>query len=155
MKKLSFRALSLSLRIGIAALAMSSSLVHAQVTNRFTAVPLTIGMHIVKAEVASTDAERQQGLMFRKTMGPSEGMVFVFPAPAQVCMWMKNTLLPLSVAFIDDKGEIINIENMKPETLDSHCGEKMVRYALEMNLDWFKKKGIKPGTRIEGLPPIK
>ena len=152
MKKFTFRALPATV---IASLALSSSLAHAQVTNRFTAIPLNIGMHVVKAEVAATDPERQQGLMFRKTMGTNEGMVFVFPAPAQVCMWMKNTLLPLSVAFIDEKGDIVNIENMKPETLDSHCGEKPVRYALEMNLDWFKKKGIKPGSRIEGLPPIK
>jgi len=113
---------------------------------------LNAGMHVIKAEVASTDAEREQGLMFREKMGPNEGMLFVFPAPAAVCMWMKNTLLPLSVAFMDEQGKIINIEDMKPQTLDSHCGNKPVRYALEMNLGWFKQKGIKPGSSIGGLP---
>jgi len=155
MKKSTLRILSSFLGLAaLAALAVSGNAVYAQVTNRFTAIPLTLGMNVIKAEVAATEPERQQGLMFRKSMGANEGMVFVFPAPAHVCMWMKNTPLSLSVAFIDEKGEIVNIEDMKPLALDSHCGQKQVRYALEMNVDWFKKKGIKPGTRVEGLPPI-
>jgi uncharacterized membrane protein (UPF0127 family) len=90
--------------------------------------------------------------MMRTRMGSSEGMIFDFGAPAGVCMWMKNTLIPLSVAFIDSEGKIINIEDMQPETLDSHCAKKTVQYALEMNLGWFKQKNIKPGSKIEGLP---
>lgn len=90
--------------------------------------------------------------MFREKLGPNEGMVFLFEAPAGVCMWMKNTLIPLSVAFIDDSGKIVNIEDMQPQTTDSHCAKKPVRYALEMNLGWFKQKNIKPGSAIDGLP---
>lgn len=123
-----------------------------QQSPRFRVVSLSAGMHVIKAEVAATDEERQYGLMFREKMGLNEGMVFVFEAPAHVCMWMKNTLLPLSVAFIDESGKIVNIEDMKPHTADSHCAKRQVRYALEMNQGWFKRKNLKPGSSIEGLP---
>jgi uncharacterized membrane protein (UPF0127 family) len=105
--------------------------------------------------VAADDGARQQGLMFREKMGANAGMVFVFDQPATQCMWMKNTLLPLSVAFIDAEGRIVNIEDMQPQTLESHCSTKPVKYALEMNLGWFKQKHIKPGTVIDGLQPKK
>ncbi|EGF32861.1 exported protein [Oxalobacteraceae bacterium IMCC9480] len=101
--------------------------------------------------MAATEAERAQGLMFREKMGPNEGMIFLFGAPAGVCMWMKNTLLPLSVAFIDDDGKIVNIEDMKPQTTESHCAVKPIRYALEMNAGWFKQKNIKAGMVIDGI----
>jgi uncharacterized membrane protein (UPF0127 family) len=119
---------------------------------KFPVISLNAGMHVIKAEVAARDAERQQGLMYRERMGPNEGMVFVFEAPAGVCMWMKNTLIPLSVAFIDESGKIINIEDMQPQTTDSHCTKRPARYALEMNQGWFKQKNIKPGMPIQGLP---
>jgi uncharacterized membrane protein (UPF0127 family) len=119
---------------------------------KMSVVQLSAGIYAIQAEVAATDAERQQGLMMRTRMGSSEGMIFDFGAPAGVCMWMKNTLIPLSVAFINSEGKIINIEDMQPETLDSHCAKKTVQYALEMNLGWFKQKNIKPGSKIEGLP---
>lgn len=125
---------------------------YAQQLPKFPVVSLNAGMHVIKAEVAARDAERQQGLMFREKMGPNEGMVFLFDAPASVCMWMKNTPIPLSVAFIDQHGKIVNIEDMQPQTMDSHCAKKPVLYALEMNLGWFKQKNIKPGSVIEGLP---
>jgi uncharacterized membrane protein (UPF0127 family) len=115
-------------------------------------IKLNAGMHVIKAEVAAKEAERQQGLMQREKMGTNEGMVFLFDGPAAVCMWMKNTLIPLSVAFIDDSGTIVNIEDMQPQTTDSHCAKKPVRYALEMNQDWFRQKNIKPGMPIGGLP---
>ena len=124
----------------------------AQQAAHFPTISLTAGIHVIKAEVAARDAERQQGLMNREKMGANEGMVFLFEAPAGVCMWMKNTLIPLSVAFIDESGKIVNIEDMQPQTTDSHCAKKPVRYALEMNQGWFKQKNIKPGTKIEGLP---
>ncbi|MBC3927546.1 DUF192 domain-containing protein [Undibacterium sp. CY21W] len=113
---------------------------------------LSAGIYVIQAEVAASDADREQGLMLRTKMGINEGMVFDFGAPAGVCMWMKNTLIPLSVAFIDGEGKIVNIEDMQPETTDSHCAKKTVRYALEMNQGWFKQKNIKPGSKIEGLP---
>ena len=133
-------------------LAIASPFAPAQQPTRFPVVSLTAGMHVIRAEVAATDAERQQGLMYREKMGPNEGMVFLFGAPASVCMWMKNTYIPLSVAFIDEHGKIINIEDMQPQTTDSHCAKRPVRYALEMNQGWFRQKNIKPGAAIEGLP---
>lgn len=126
----------------------------AQQAGKFPVATLNAGMHVIKAEVATTPAQREQGLMFREKMGPNEGMLFIFEGPASVCMWMKNTLLPLSVAFMDEHGRIVNIEDMKPQTLDSHCSAKLVRYALEMNQGWFRQKGIKPGSAIDGLPAL-
>ncbi|MDC8757642.1 DUF192 domain-containing protein [Janthinobacterium fluminis] len=124
---------------------------------RFASTQLSAGIHLISAEVAASDAQREQGLMFREKMPNNAGMVFVFDAPATQCMWMKNTLLPLSVAFIDAEGKIVNIEDMQPQTLDSHCSKKAVpvRYALEMNLGWFKQKNIKPGTVIGNLPRLR
>jgi uncharacterized membrane protein (UPF0127 family) len=124
---------------------------YGQQIEKFDHASLTAGIHLIKAEVASTPAQREQGLMFREKMAANEGMLFVFNEPAQVCMWMKNTLLPLSVAFIDSAGKIINIEDMQPQTLDSHCAKKTIQFALEMNIGWFKSKNIKPGSTIGGL----
>jgi len=135
-----------------AAIILVTGNVQAQQAGKFPVVALNAGMHVIKTEVAASPAEREQGLMFREKMGQNEGMLFVFERPASVCMWMKNTLLSLSVAFMDGQGRIVNIEDMKPQTLDSHCSAKLVRYALEMNQGWFKQKGIKPGDAIEGLP---
>ena len=118
----------------------------------FPVVPLTAGMHVIQAEVAATEPQRQQGLMFREKLAPNSGMVFLFGQPAQVCMWMKNTPLPLSVAFIDERGKIMNIEDMQPQTTDAHCAAGQATYALEMNKGWFAQKNIKPGTTIAGLP---
>lgn len=127
--------------------------VFAQQTQKFRSTTLSAGMYVIKAEIAANEAERQQGLMFREKMASNEGMLFDFEAPAGVCMWMKNTLIPLSVAFIDNNGKIINIEDMQPQTTDSHCAKKAVRYALEMNQGWFKQKNIKPGSLISGIAP--
>ncbi len=123
-----------------------------QEITKFPTTTLTAGMHVIHAEVATSKEEQAQGLMFRKKMGTNEGMVFVFKAPATVCMWMKDTLLPLSVAFIGADGTITNIEDMAPQTTDSHCSKKPIRYALEMNQGWFKKRNIRPGSTIFGLP---
>ena len=125
---------------------------HAQ-NVRFGQTELTAGMHRIQAEVAADDSARQQGLMFREKMATNAGMVFVFDQVARQCMWMKNTLLPLSVAFIDEGGKIVNIEDMQPQSLDNHCSSKPVKYALEMNLGWFKQRHIKPGMPIGGLLP--
>jgi uncharacterized protein len=114
-------------------------------------VELTAGFHRIEAEVAATDQNRQTGLMQRKTMPPQRGMLFVFPQPNAYCMWMRNTLIPLSVAFLDEEGKIINIEDMQPQTEDNHCAKKMASYALEMNLGWFTQRGLKAGTRLNGI----
>lgn len=138
--------------LALLAAVLTSSSAFSQQIARFPMVTLNAGIHVIKAEVAASNAEREQGLMFREKLGQNEGMVFLFDAPSDVCMWMKNTLIPLSVAFLDDKGTIVNIEDMQPQTTNSHCSKKPVRYALEMNLGWFKQKNLKPGTGIEGLP---
>ena len=88
-------------------------------------------------------------------MAQNAGMLFIFDEETQHCMWMKNTLIPLSVAFIDDAGAIINVEDMQPQTEDPHCASRPARYALEMNRGWFAARGIKPGSRIGGIPGIK
>jgi uncharacterized protein len=129
-----------------------SSAAFSQQIPHFPVITLNAGIHVIKAEVAANDAEREQGLMFRNKLGPNEGMVFLFEGPAQVCMWMKNTLIPLSVAFVDGDGKIINIEDMQPQTTNSHCTKKPARYALEMNQGWFRQRNLKPGLEIEGLP---
>jgi uncharacterized protein len=117
-------------------------------------VTLSAGMHRIDAQVAQSHDQRMTGLMFRKEMPQHEGMLFVFEQPTVQCFWMKNTLLPLSTAFVADDGTIVNVEDMKPQTLDSHCSRKPVRYVLEMNQGWFAKKGIKPGMKLAG-PPFK
>ncbi len=133
------------------ALSLVSAL-HAHAEERFPVVALTAGMHVIQAEVAASEPQRQQGLMFREKLAPNSGMVFLFTEPAQVCMWMKNTPLPLSVAFIDERGKILNIEDMQPQTLNAHCAAGLAAYALEMNKGWFAQKNIKPGTTIANLP---
>lgn len=112
---------------------------------------LSIGMFRIDAEVAADQPNRMQGLMHRKSMAPHQGMLFVFPQVAQHCMWMRNTFLPLSVAFLDEAGKILNIEDMEPQTENSHCAARPARFALEMNKGWFASKKIKPGTVIQGL----
>ncbi len=106
----------------------------------------------VPVEVAADNASREKGLMFRKHLPENSGMLFVMDRSDAVCLWMKNTLIPLSVAFIDKDGFIINIEKMKPQTLDIHCSKAKAFYALEMNESWFEKNHVKPGDKISRLP---
>lgn len=112
---------------------------------------LTAGFHRIEAEVAANQPNRMQGLMNRKSMAANQGMLFVFTQADRHCMWMRNTFLPLSVAFLDDQGRILNIEDMKPQTETNHCAAGAARFALEMNLGWFSSKGLKPGLRIGGV----
>lgn len=114
-------------------------------------IELTAGFHRIEAEVAANDQNRQLGLMNRKVMPPQHGMLFVFEQNNTHCMWMRNTLLPLSVAFIDERGVIINIEDMQPQTETNHCAKVPARYALEMNLGWFAQRGIKRGATLSGI----
>jgi uncharacterized membrane protein (UPF0127 family) len=114
-------------------------------------MPLNAGIHLIQAEVANTFDTRMTGLMHRKKLGANTGMLFVFPDVARHCMWMKNTFVPLSVAFIDERGVILNIADMQPQTEDSHCATAPARFALEMNQGWFAAKGVKPGAKISGI----
>ena len=117
-------------------------------------VELTAGMHLIRAELADTFATRMRGLMQRERLGQNAGMLFVFDEPGIQCMWMKNTLIPLSVAFLDDRGRIINIADMRPRTEDTHCAERPALYALEMNRGWFAERGIRPGGRLRGIEKL-
>lgn len=112
---------------------------------------LSTGMHRIEAEVAASFESRAIGLMNRSQMPPQRGMLFIFTAEATHCMWMRNTLLPLSVAFLDAGGTIINIEDMQPQTETTHCARQPARYALEMNAGWFAQRGIKPGMKLNGI----
>ncbi len=114
-------------------------------------IKLQAGMYQIDTQVAQTEAQRQIGLMFRQEMPQHEGMLFVFEQPATQCFWMKNTLLPLTAAFVADDGTIVNLVDMKPQTTDSHCSAKPVRFVLEMNQGWFAKKGVKAGSRLSGV----
>ena len=114
-------------------------------------VQLRAGMHLIRAELAADHETRGRGLMHRKSLGPNSGMLFVFEGPGIQCMWMKNTNIPLSVAFLDDQGTIINIADMQPHTEDSHCAKRPAIYALEMAQGWFAQRGIKPGMKLAGL----
>jgi uncharacterized membrane protein (UPF0127 family) len=113
---------------------------------------LKAGMHLIRAEVAADYSTRGRGLMHRKSLAPNAGMLFIFDGAAIHCMWMKNTYIPLSVAFVDEKGEIINIADMQPHSEQSHCAARPALYALEMERGWFAQRGIKPGTRLGGIP---
>jgi uncharacterized membrane protein (UPF0127 family) len=142
-----------TLRGGLLAFALLIHLsVQAQETPQMNLqhVALSAGMHQIDAQVASNPEEREIGLMFRKEMAQHEGMIFVFEQPTKQCFWMKNTLLPLTAAFVADDGTIVNLTDMKPQTLDAHCSDKPVRYVLEMHQGWFAKKSIKAGSKLRG-----
>ncbi len=114
-------------------------------------IDLNVGMYRIDAEVAANQQHRMVGLMNRRVMAPQQGMLFVFTEANRHCMWMRNTFIPLSVAFLDEQGQIVNIEDMEPQTENNHCAARPARYALEMNKGWFAQKGIKPGVKLNGI----
>ena len=138
--------------IAVVALSVVGLATAQDAAQRLPSTRLTAGFHVITAEVARTPDQRAIGLMHRPTMPANDGMLFVFERPGEQCFWMKNTLLPLSIAFLADDGSIVNIDDMKPQTLDSHCSKKPVRFVLEMNKGWFDKRAIKPGAKITGAP---
>jgi uncharacterized membrane protein (UPF0127 family) len=144
------RALPALVALAFAAAAQSAAAQDAQMN--LQRVTLSAGMHQIDAQVAQTPDQRTIGLMFRKDMPQHEGMLFIFEQPSVQCFWMKNTLLPLTAAFVADDGTVVNLADMKPQTTDSHCSDKPVRYVLEMNCGWFAKKGIKAGMKLAGEP---
>lgn len=119
---------------------------------RLPTIELQAGMHIIKTELAITPEQQATGMMFRREMGTNEGMLFVNDEPAQRCFWMRNTLVPLSIAFLADDGTVVNVADMEPQSERSHCSAKPVRFALEMNRGWFAKRGIKAGSQLKGRP---
>ncbi|MCB1915354.1 MAG: DUF192 domain-containing protein [Rhodocyclaceae bacterium] len=116
---------------------------------------LSVGMHRIDAEFAGDLSSRARGLMQRRQLAPQQGMLFAFPQDGRHCMWMRNTLIPLSVAFLDAEGRIINVERMAPRTENSHCAMAPARFALEMNLGWFASRGLKTGDRIRGVAGLR
>jgi uncharacterized membrane protein (UPF0127 family) len=115
-------------------------------------VRLNAGIHNIDAEVARTAEQRTTGLMFRRELGANDGMLFIFERPQTQCFWMRNTLIPLAIAFVADDGRIVGLDEMQPLTETSHCSAEPVRYVLEMNAGWFEKRGIKPGMKLSGKP---
>jgi uncharacterized protein len=143
--------------VGMAGLSLAFALWSAPVQaqpspQRLPTISLSAGMHIIKAEVALTPEQHQIGLMHRTQMATNEGMLFVFDRPGQQCFWMKNTLIPLQIAFVADDGTVVNLAEMTPKSLDSHCSTRPVRFVLEMNTGWFTKRGIQAGSRLRGEP---
>ena len=138
----------------LGALALGSPAAHGQQgpQPKLDTVELIAGMHVVKAELAATPPQQAVGMMMRTEMGPNEGMLFVYDQPDKRCFWMRNTLIPLSIAFLADDGSIVNIADMKPRNEQSHCSAQPVRYALEMRQGWFDKRGLKPGFKLRGKP---
>jgi len=136
----------------LAALALSLAATAAGADARVKTATVRVGPHPLKVEVVASDADRARGLMNRKSLDRNEGMLFIFDEPAYHSMWMKNTLIPLSVAFIDAKGTILNILDMEPETLDPHTSAGPSIYAIEVNKGWFAEKKVKAGDKVTGLP---
>jgi len=146
MKHISIGLLGLAVTLGNLSYAQNAPQIDLQ------RIKLSAGMHLIDTQVAATPEQRSTGLMFRRDMPQSEGMLFVFEQASQQCFWMKNTVLPLTAAFVADDGTIVNLADMKPQTTDSHCSTQPVRYVLEMNQGWFGKKGIKAGFKLGGKP---
>ncbi|NBD19865.1 DUF192 domain-containing protein [Aquabacterium fontiphilum] len=140
-------------RLAIAAVSLTSlSAAALDGPQSLPVIQLGAGMYNIKAEVARTPQEHAIGLMHRSSMPVNHGMLFVFDRPERQCFWMKNTLIPLSIAFLRDDGTVVNVAEMKAGSLDSHCSAEPVRFALEMNQGWFSRRGVKPGDRLAGAP---
>ena len=119
---------------------------------RLPTIDLQAGIHVIKTELAITPEQQQMGMMFRREMGTNEGMLFISEDSSQRCFWMRNTLVPLTIAFLADDGTIVNLADMDAQSDRSHCSAKPVRFALEMNRGWFAKRGLKAGAKIKGKP---
>ncbi|HVP18160.1 MAG TPA: DUF192 domain-containing protein [Spirochaetia bacterium] len=131
--------------IGLAA-ALAASL--AGCSQSLEKVQLRVGGHLITAEVARTESQREQGLMGRTRLGPSEGMIFLFDRDEHLEFWMKNTPLPLSIAFLSAEGKILEIRDMQPFDLRTVRSRLSARYALEMNQGAFQKLGIADGDLV-------
>ena len=136
----------------LAALAFAAASLAALADLSFKTAHVKVAGHPLKVELAVNEEQHMQGLMYRKSLGKDDGMLFVFDEPAYHSMWMKNTLIPLSVAFIDREGVILNILDMEPQTLDSHMAAGPATYAIETNKGWYRDNGVKPGDKVTGLP---
>ena len=141
-----------AIRVLAAAVLLAAAAWHARAEAPMPTRVLKIGSHALRVEVAQTEAQRSQGLMFRKSLGRDDGMLFIFDDPGYYAMWMKNTLIPLSVAFVDANGVILNVADMEPRTLDSHPAQGPAVYAIETNKGWFAQNKLGAGDKVAGLP---
>jgi uncharacterized membrane protein (UPF0127 family) len=126
----------------------------AALAQQLPVVELKAGLHLIRAELAADFSSRGRGLMFRKSLAPNAGMLFIFDHASIHCMWMKNTYIPLSVAFLDENGTIVSISDMQPQSEQTHCAARPALYALEMEQGWFARRGIKPGMKLAGLAKL-
>lgn len=136
----------------VVALAVGLLAHSAQAAGELPVAPLTINGHKIAAEVAATPEQRATGLMHRFSLKPDHGMVFVFERAEAMGFWMKNTFIPLSIAFIGADGRILNLDDMAPRDETSHPSKGPALYALEMRKGWFAERGIGPGDVVMGLP---
>jgi uncharacterized membrane protein (UPF0127 family) len=130
---------------------LAAVLVDQAVAEELRTIDLAIDGHRLVAEVAATEATRTTGLMNRFSLKPDHGMLFVFAQPQPLAFWMHNTYVPLSIAFIDAEGRIMNIEDMAPQTESTHPSRGLALYALEMKKGWFADRGIGPGVHVDGI----
>lgn len=135
---------------GALALAVLCGAAHAAAVN--ATLPLSIGPHAFQAEVALTPQQRLRGLMGRTHLAADAGMLFVFEQPGRHCFWMRDTPLPLSIAFIDATGRITSLADMQPRSETLHCPATDIRYALEVRQGEFQRRGIAPRAQVDGLP---
>nr|WP_304724653.1 DUF192 domain-containing protein [Polynucleobacter sp.] len=149
MRLLNFKQFILTLAVIIGSLSSTS---FAQQNIDLPTIELKTGIYRIQAELADNPKAREVGLMNRASMPTNSGMLFIFEQKAGHCFWMNNTRIPLSIAFIADDGRIVNIEEMQAGTTNNHCPKVAVRYALEMNKQWFSERVIVPGALIQGLP---
>lgn len=112
-------------------------------------VPLRVGGIEIRVEIADDADERQRGLMYRESLEEDQGMLFVYPEQRTLGFWMRNTLIPLDIAYIDREGRIVDIQQMEPQTTETHDSAAPAMYALEMNQGWFEANGIRVGDLIE------
>jgi hypothetical protein len=139
----------------VVGIAIASYAIGAPAEGELPTVPLSINGHKITAEVAATDEHRATGLMHRFSLKPDHGMVFVFGRAEPQAFWMKNTFIPLSIAFIGADGRIINVDDMAPQDETTHWSKGPARFALEMRKGWFAERGIRAGDIVKGLPELK
>jgi uncharacterized membrane protein (UPF0127 family) len=149
MKPFALPSLALTLALSFpGAFTPAAALAQTEAQATLPIVTLKAGIHVIRAELADSLKTRQIGLMHRESLAPNHGMLFVFERKGGHCFWMRNTLIPLSIAFLDDDGTIVNIVDMAPYSEESHCPERAVRFALEMDAGWFDKRGLKAGAKL-------